>query len=103
MSKKADMEELTNILSKALRHSIGGKVNPDELYASQYAKDAEILMREAQKVSLRENWNQDDKKQMKEMLRRKLKIELEKKDFLPEKKFEMMEEEIDAALKELGI
>lgn len=88
MSKKADMEELTNILAKALRHRIGSKVNPDELYASQYAKDAEILIREAQKVSLREHWNQDDKKQMKEMVGRKLKIDLEKKEFLPEKKYE---------------
>ena len=102
MSKKTDMEELTNIVAKALRHRIGSKVNPDEFYASQYAEDTEILMREAQKVSMREHWNQDDKKQMKELLAKKLKRELEKKGFLPEKKFELMEGEIEGALKGLG-
>lgn len=97
------MEELANILAKAIRHRIGSIVNQEELYAKQYAKDADNLTLEAQKVAMREHWNQNDRTDIEEMLRKKLKAELEKKDFLPEKKFEMMGKEIKAALREIGI
>ena len=53
MSKKANIDELTHILAKALRHRIGSIVNQEELYAKQYAKDADTLTLEAQKVAMR--------------------------------------------------
>lgn len=103
MSKKRAIHELTNLLAIALRHKIGSIVNPDEVYAQKYAKDAEILMKEAGKIALRENWNNDDKIKIKEELRRKLKLELEKRDFLDNKKFELIDSEIDKALKFLRL
>lgn len=103
MSKKRAIHELTNLLAIALRHKIGSIVNPDEVYAQKYAKDAEILMKEAGKIALRENWNNYDKIKIKEELNRKLKQELEKREFLNDRKFEFINEEIDRALKLLRI
>ena len=95
MNKKKVIQELTNLLAKSSRHKIGSLVNSDEIYAEKYAKDSEILLKEAQKTALKENWNIYDKSIIKNKLKRKLKAELEKKDFLNEKKFDMMEEEIN--------
>ncbi|MEK6824020.1 MAG: hypothetical protein AABY06_03205 [Nanoarchaeota archaeon] len=103
MSKNKTINELINVLVKALRHKIGSIVNPDEIYAGKYAKDAEILLKEAQKIALKENWNIYDKPIIKNKLRRKLKIELQNKDFLNEKKFEIMEEEMNKVLKLLDL
>lgn len=103
MSKKGKIQELVNLLAIALRHKIGSMVNPDEIYAQKYAKDAELLMKEALKVSIGINWNIQDKAKIKEGLKKKLKLELESKDFLDNKKFELMDEEIGKALKILGI
>lgn len=103
MGKNKDIQELTNLMSKALRHRIGSIVNRDEFYSGQYAKDAENIMKEAEKVMLRHNWNKDDKAEIKELLKEKLRKELEEKDFLDDKKFDIMEEEITEALKRLGL
>jgi len=98
MGKSKDMDELTNLMTKALRHKIGSIVNKDAFYANKYAKDAEIIMKEAEKVLLRQNWNNYDKVKIKGQLKIKLQKELEKKDFLDNKKFDIMDEEIDKAL-----
>lgn len=99
MSKKNDLDQLTNLMSKSLRHKIGSIVNENEIYATRYAKDAEGIMKEAEKVLCRQNWNNYDKTKIKEILRKKLRKELEEKSFLDNKKFEIMDEEINNALK----
>ena len=101
MSKTKDIEQLTNILAKALRHKIGSIVNENEFYAGKYAKDAEMLMKEAEKVLVKHSWNNEEKLAIRNKLRRKLNTELEKKDFLHEQKFVIMESEMEKALKEL--
>ena len=103
MGKNKDIDELTNLMTKALRHKIGSIVNKDEFYASKYAKDAEMFMKEAEKVLLRQNWNNYDKEKIKERLKIKLHKELEEKDFLDNKKFEIMDEEINKALKGVNL
>ncbi len=103
MGKKDDIEQLTNLMSKSLRHKIGSIVNENEVYAQRYAKDAEGIMKEAEKVISRQNWNNYDKAEIKEKLRKKLKKELEEKDFLDNKKFETMGEEMNKALKNFGL
>lgn len=103
MNKNKAIDELTNILAKALRHKIGSLVNSSEIYAQKYAKDADILLNEAKKVSLKENWNSYDKSMIKEKLKIKLKKELESKDFLDNKKFDLMENEIKEALEKLNL
>lgn len=103
MGKNRDIDELTNLMTKALRHKIGSIVNKDEFYAGKYAKDAENIMKEAEKVLLRQNWNSYDKLKIKEELRIKLRKELEQKDFLDNKKFEVMDNEIENALKEFDL
>ena len=98
MNKKDTINELTNILAVSLRHGIGSIVNDKEVYAQKYARDAEVLLKEAEKISLMINWNQYDKVSIKEILKKKLKEELEKKDFLSGKKFDIMDKEIEKAL-----
>lgn len=103
MSKRNTINELTNVLAVALRHKIGSIVNELEIYAAKYAKDAELFMKEAQKISLREHWNLEDRKIIKKELERKLYNELAKKEFLNEGKFKVMNSEIEKALEELEL
>ena len=103
MGKNKDIDELTGLMAKALRHRIGSIVNKDELYAGKYAKDAENIMKEAEKVLLRQNWNNYDKIKIRKDLGIKLRKELEQKDFLDSKKFDIMESEIEKALEEFGL
>ena len=103
MSKTKTISELTNLLAKALRHRIGSIVNVNEIYAQKYSKDADVLMKEAAKIVGKENWNNYDKVKIKEQLRKKLRVELEKKEFLDERKFDIMEEEIGKTLKILAL
>ena len=103
MSKKSNIDELTNVSVKALRHKIGSIVNENEIYSQKYAKDAEILIKLAQKIATRENWNQYDKTEIGKELRKKLLKELKEKEFLDNKKFEIMDEEIESLLKLLKL
>ncbi|MBW2974310.1 hypothetical protein KY366_01200 [Candidatus Woesearchaeota archaeon] len=103
MGKKDDIDQLTNIMSRALRHRIGSIVNKDEFYAEKYSKDSENLLKEAEKVLERRNWNRDDKINIKEELRKKLLKELQEKDFLNDEKFDIMEDEMGNALRGFGI
>ncbi len=101
MSKKDNLKEMINILTKSLRHKIGSIVNQDEIYASKYAKDAEVLMREAKRVSLRENWNNYDKIEIKNKLKEELIKELKSKEFIDDRKFEYVDGEVEWAMKEM--
>jgi len=103
MNKRELIDELTSLLAISLRHKIGSLVNKEEVYAQKYARDAEILFKEAEKASLKANWNIYDKAKIKEDLKKKLKSELEKKDFLGEGKFELMDREISKAIDILGL
>ena len=103
MGKKDDIDELTNLMSRSLRHKIGSIVNKDEFYAERYAKDSENLMKEAEKVLERRNWNREDKIRIKGRLREKLFKELEEKDFLDNKKFDIIDDEMEKALERFGL
>jgi len=98
MGKKDDIKQLTNLISKSLRHKIGSIVNKDDFYASKYAKDADAIMKEAKRAASRQNWNNDDKLKIKQELKEKLFKELEEKEFLDDKKFDIMDEEMEKAL-----
>ena len=103
MGKSQDIDELTNLMSVALRHRVGSLVNENEFYAARYAKDADHIMKQAEKVLLRHNWNSEDKKLIKELLHKKLYKELEEKEFIDNKKFQIMDYEIDKALKQFNL
>jgi hypothetical protein len=103
MNKNKLIDELTNVLSASLRHKIGSIVNENELYAQKYAKDADFLLKEAGKIASELHWNLDDKAIIKRELERKLRLELEKKEFLNEKKFEFVDKEIEFALRLMGL
>ena len=103
MAKTKNISELTNILAVALRHKIGNIVNENEIYAQKYAKDAEVLINQAQKISFRENWNSSDKEKIKNKLKKKLRDELEKRDLLDKRKFDIMGDEMNKVLVVLGL
>jgi hypothetical protein len=103
MGKNKDIEQLINLMCKSLRHKIGAIVNESEIYAEKYAKDAETIMKEAEKVLHKQNLNNYDKKIIKEKLKVKLKKELEEKDFLGDKKFDIMDEEIEKAIQKFNL
>ncbi len=103
MSKSKIIKELTNLLAIALRHRIGSKVNSKEVYAAKYARDADILLREAKKVAINEHWSKNDKIKIKALLNKKLKDELAIRDFIDNKKFDIMESEVEDVLNGLNL
>ncbi len=103
MGKRSDIKELITLLSLALTHKIGGLVNPGEIYSEKYQKESNAFLKKAIKVSLRQNWNKEDKINIRDLLKKKLKSDLEKRDFLNDKKFDLMEREINNALKSLSL
>lgn len=103
MSKNKDIERLTTLMAISLRHRIGSIVNKEDIYANKYAKDAENLMNEAEKILKRQNWNRVDKEEIRKKLRRKLTRELTEKEFLNTKKFDIMGREIEIALRNFNL
>jgi len=99
MGKRDDINQLINLMSVALRHKIGSIVNKEEIYALKYARDAEVILKEAEKVARRHNWNRYQKEEIRQKLKNKLFKELEEKDFLDNKKFNIMDEEMDNVLR----
>jgi len=103
LGKNKTIHELTTLIAISLRHKIGSLVNKNEIYAQRYAKDSEILLREARKVSVKENWNKEDKLRIKEESRIKLRKELEERSFLDNSKFDLIDRELDRVLGDLGL
>lgn len=103
MSKNQVMNELTNLLVKSLRHKIGAIVNENEFYANKYSRDFEVILKQAEKTTLKHSWSKEDKKEIKELVRKKLRKELEEKEFINNKKFEIMDAEIENVLNQLDL
>ncbi|MBI2449561.1 hypothetical protein HYV49_04665 [Candidatus Pacearchaeota archaeon] len=103
MNKRNRITELAKLLVNSLSHKIGSIVNKEDPYAEKYSKEAINFFNLAKKVLENGNWNNYDKIKIKEELKKKLSNELEKRDFLDKRKFDIMDEEIDKALKELDL
>ena len=78
-------------------------MNKNQVYASKYTHEAAQFLEEAREVARKEHWSGTDKQQIRIELEKKLKRELERRDFLDEKKFEYMNVEISTALKQLEL
>ena len=103
MGKRSDIKELVTLLSLALIHKIGSLVNPNEIYSEKYRKESDAFLKKAIKISIRQNWNKEDKINIRELLRRKLRSDLEIRDFLDNKKFDLMDKEMDNILESLSL
>ena len=103
MGKKDNIRKLVIFLTLSLSHKIGGIVNENKIYVEKYRKESVNFLNNAKKVALKENWNIQDKKIIKERLRKELMEELNKRDFLDNRKFDIMEEEMNKALKSLDL
>ena len=103
MAKKDNINKLTNFLALSLSHKIGSIVNPEDIYSAKYKKESESYFVKAIELSFEENWNHSDKIIIKEKTRKKLRNELTRKTFLNNKKFDIMEQEIDIALRQLDL
>lgn len=103
MGKRSDIKELVTLISLTLTHRIGSIVNPDEIYSEKYKKESDAFLKKAIKISVRQNWNKEDKIKIKELLKKKLRSDLENRDFLNNKKFDLIDKEIDDVVKLLGL
>ncbi len=103
MGKRGDINELVTLLSLALTHRIGGFVNPDDIYSEKYLKESDAFLKKATKISLRQNWSKYDKAKIREFLKKKLREGLERRDFLEDKKFKIMDKEINNILRLLDL
>jgi|SRR3989338_3136826 len=103
MSKNDSLNELVNLLVNSLSHKIGSIVNNGTLYAKKYRRDSENFLGQAKEISKSNHWNNYDNIEIKNLLKKKLIQDLSRKDFLDNKKFELVDEEIEKALKELDL
>ena len=90
-------------MAHSLSHRIGSIVNRNNPYARKYFKEAVNFFNLAKKASTEENWNNFDKSEIKTMLKKELIDELTKKIFLDNKKFELVDKEVERVLKELNL
>src|SRR3989344_4639788 len=98
MSKKSNINKLTTFLALALSHKIGGIVNLNEIYATKYNKEYENYFNQAKEITFEENFNLYDKSQIKIILKRKLNNELTRKDFIDNRKYTLIDEEVNKVL-----
>ncbi len=103
MGKNDIIREISNLMASSLAHKIGSIVNEKEIYADKYRKEASTLLSEARKKSKKIHWNSHDKVEIKKTLKDKLIKELERRDFLNDKKFDLVDEEVERVLKELEL
>lgn len=103
MGKNKDIDQITTILSTALRHKIGAILGIDKRYFKKYEIEFSARRDMAKKILKDCNFNIYDKNKIKILLKRKLENELERRDYINEKKFEIMNEEIDKVLEELEL
>lgn len=103
MGKKSNIKKLTNLLTNALTHKIGSIVNKEAPYVEKYEKEAYESVNKARRISQRGNWNSYDKAIIRKELTRKLTKELFRRFFLNERKFDLVDEEIEKVLKDLGL
>ncbi|MEK6899343.1 MAG: hypothetical protein AABW79_04580 [Nanoarchaeota archaeon] len=98
MTKKDKIKNLVVFLSLALAHSIGSIVNSGDMYADKYKKESQNYLIQAEKLALDYNWNTQDKAEIKALLKKRLHDELSKRTFLNERKFQLIDKEIDKTL-----
>ena len=103
MSKKSNISKLTTFLALALSHKIGGIVNLNEIYATKYNKEYENYFNQAKEIAFEENFNLYDKSQIKIILKRKLNNELTRKDFIDNRKYTLIDEEVNKVLLSLNL
>ncbi len=103
MNKKDNTSELVNFLTISLTHKIGNIVNSTKPYAEKYRKESENFLDQAMEISKGEHWNNYDKIEIKNALKRKLINSLLRKEYLNDKKFDLVDEEIREALASLEL
>ena len=103
MGKRSDIKEMVTLVSLSLTHKIGSLVNPDEIYSEKYKKESDAFLKKAMKISLRQNWNKDDKVKIKGLLKKRLRNDLERRDFIDNKKFDLIDKEINNVLGSLRL
>jgi len=103
MGKNSDIDQITTILSTALRHKIGAILGMDKKYFRKYEIEFSARRDLAKKILKECNFNSYDKNKITILLKRKLERELERRDYINQKKFEIMDEEIEKVLKELEL
>lgn len=103
MGKNKDIDQIATILSTALRHKIGAILGPDKKYFRKYEIEFTVRKELAKKILKECNFNSYDKNTIKSLVGKKLKNELEKREYIDNKKFNIMDEEIEKVLKELEL
>ena len=103
MGKLSNIDEITTILAGALRHKIGALVGREEYYEEKYKLEANARFEKAKKIVDNCHFNTYDKSIIKSKLLYKLKNELESREYIDNKKFEIMDKQIDEVLKELEL
>lgn len=103
MGKNNAIKELTKLLTYAIIHKIGSIVNKDAVYSDKYLKESENFLRMAEEAANKENWNSYDKLTIKKNLQKAVHDELLKRNFLCNKKFDIIEREINNALEILDL
>ena len=103
MSKTDNIHQIIVLLASALRHKIGAMVGREELYFKKYMLEFDARLEKAVAILNDCNFNKIDKEYIKEKVTEKLKRELKEREYIDNRKFDIMDEEIDSLLLSLGV
>ena len=103
MGKNSNLKYLGRFIALAVSHKIGQLVEPTAVYNEKYKKEANNFMIQAGKIKLRENWNNNDKEEIRKEVKSETIKELNRKMHINKSKFDVFEEVIDNCLRELGL
>ena len=84
-------------------HKIGSILNPNSIYTEKYQKEYENFILQAENIKMRENWNTHDKIIIKKKTRKEALFELNNRKYIDNKKFDILDIEVDKALNQLGL
>lgn len=103
MGKNSNLKLLARFMALAVAHRVGQSVNPESLFAKKYEKEAINFLEQAKEVKKRENWNDKDKKEIKNEVKLEAIKELTKREHIEKDKFNILDEIINLLLNELSL
>ncbi len=103
MGKREQIKEIARFAALAVVHKIGGLLNPNAIYAEKYKKEYLNFVQQAENLLLGRNWNRQDREAIREETGKQAQLELRRREYIGEKKFEIMNGEIKVILDLLGI
>jgi|SRR3989338_4197760 len=103
MGKNSNIKLMARFIALGASHKIGQIVSPNSIFAEKYGKESRNFIEQANNIKLRENWNSNDKEEIRKEVKSETIKELNRREHLNKSKFDVLDGVIENCLKELGL